>query len=224
MHSYQYAGFGERGTYARSYTYIVVIGLLRLLLRKKDKETKALRSRLICGGESTHFKFLGPAVNTACICIYIHTYIHLGGRVMPHRVPTLLFIALLLFLNFVAASPALFGRDGPGAGDSLWELELNDVFGAAAAGLDGLYKLWDTTIPPEVPSEQSPDERQYQPQPPETPGPMAFPLFNPTAMKTCAEAGESKGNQLDRFEIEQSWWQVEQDPETGYVAASPPPL
>lgn len=164
--------------------------------------------------------------------LYLHTYIHLGGRVMPHRVPSLLFSALLLFLNFVAASPALFGRDGPGAGDSLWELELNDVFGAAATGLGGLYKLWDfstapgvTTIPPEVPSEQPPDEKQYQSHPPETPGPMAFPLFNPTAMKTCAEAGESKGNQLDRFEIEQSWWQVEQDPETGYVVtSSPPPL
>ncbi len=150
---------------------------------------------------------------------------------MPHLFPSLLFLALSLFLNFVAASPALFGRDESGAGNSLWELELDDVFGAAAAGLDGLYKLWDfntapgvTTIPPEFPSEQPPDERQYQPQPPETPGPMAFPLLDPTAIKTCAEAGESQGNQLDRLEIEQSWWQVEQEPETGYVATSLPPF
>lgn len=154
---------------------------------------------------------------------------------MPHRLPSLLFSALLLFLNFVlAASPALFGRDEPGAGDSLWELGLNDVFGAAAAGLDGLYKLWDfstapgvtTILPPELPAEQPPDESQYQPQPPETPGPVASPLLvDPTArMKICSEAGKSQENQLDRLEIEQSWWQVEQEPETGYVAASPSPL
>lgn len=144
---------------------------------------------------------------------------------MPHLLPSLLFLALSLFLNFVAASPALFGRDESGASDSLWELKLDDVIGGAAAGLVGLYKLWDINTapgPPEVPSEQPPDERQYQPQPPETPGPMVFPLLEPTAMKTCAEAGESQGNQLDRSEIEQSWWQVEQEPETGYVATSPP--
>lgn len=153
---------------------------------------------------------------------------------MPHRLPSLLFLALLLFLNFVVASPPLFGRDEQGAGDSLWELELNDVFGAAAAGL---YKLWDfstapggdPTIPSELPSElQPPDERQYlpQPQPPENPGPMAFPLLldPPPIMKTCAEAGKNPENQLDRLEVEQSWWQVEQEPETGYVATSLPPL
>ena len=139
---------------------------------------------------------------------------------MPHRLTSLLFLALLLFFNFVVASPALSGRNEPG-GDSLWELELNDVFGAAAAGLEGLYKLWDfstapgvTTIPPGVPAEQ-PDERQYQA--PDTPGIVGSPLLDPTAMKTCAEAGESQGNQPDKSEVEKSWWQVEQEPETGYV-------
>lgn len=141
---------------------------------------------------------------------------------MIHRLPKLLFLALLLFLNFVVASPALSGRDESGS-NSLWEL---DVFGAAAAGLEGIYKLWDfstapgvTTTPPRVLSEQ-PDEGRYQP--PETPGPIAFPLFDPTSMKTCAEAGESQGNQLSRLVVEKSWWQVEQEPETGY-AASPNP-
>lgn len=145
---------------------------------------------------------------------------------MPHGLPKLFFLALLLLLNLVVASPALFGRDEPGG--SLWELELDDVFGAAAAGLEALYKLWDsstapgvTTTQPGVPSEQ-PDERRYQP--PETPGPVAFPLFDPTAMKTCAKAGESQGNQLDRLAVEKSWWQVEQEPETGYVAPLQTPL
>lgn len=155
---------------------------------------------------------------------------------MPHRLPNLLFLTLLLFLNPVVASSALFGRDEQGTGDSLWELELDDIFGAAAAGLDGLYKLWDfstapggdPTIPSELPSEQPPDERQYQsqPQPPENPGPVAFPLLldSPAIMKTCVEAGKNPENQLDKLEVEQSWWQVEQEPETGYVATSLPPL
>lgn len=75
MHSYQYAGFGERGTCARSHTCIVVIGLLWLLLRKKDKETKALRSRLISGGDLRTSNSWGPPLILPCICIYIHTYI-----------------------------------------------------------------------------------------------------------------------------------------------------
>lgn len=140
---------------------------------------------------------------------------------MPHRLPKLSSLALLLFLNLVLASPALFGRDEPG-GNSLWGLDLEDVFGAGAAELDALYRLWGfstapgvTTTPSGVPSEP-PDERSYQP--PETPSPVAFPPFNPTAMKTCATAGEGQGSQVDRLAVEQSWWRVEQEPETGYVA------
>ena len=145
---------------------------------------------------------------------------------MPQRLPKLSSLALLLFLNLVLASPALFDRDEPG-GNSLWGLDLEDVFGSGAAGLDALYKLWDfstapgvTTTPSGVPSEQ-PDEGPYQP--PETPGPVVFPLFDPTAMKTCAVAGESQGSQVDRLVVEQSWWQVEQESETGYVSPLPLP-
>lgn len=134
---------------------------------------------------------------------------------MPHRLPKLLFLA---FLNLVVASPALFGRDNLG-GDSLWGLDLEDVIGAGAAGLEALSKLWgfstapeDSTTPSGVPSEH-PDESR-----PETPEPVAFPLFEPTEIKACAVAGESQGDKFDRLEVENSWWQVEQEAETGFVA------
>ncbi len=142
------------------------------------------------------------------------------GEIMPHRLPKLLFLA---FLNLVVASPALFGRDNLG-GDSLWGLDLEDVIGAGAAGLEALSKLWgfstgpdDSTTPSGVPPEQ-PDENRS-----ENPDPVAFPLFEPIEIKACAVAGESQGDQFDRLEIENSWWQVEQEPETGYVAHPPTP-
>lgn len=145
---------------------------------------------------------------------------------MAHRLPKLLFFGSLLFLNTVVASVAHIGRDEPGS-DSFWGLDFDDVLGAGAAGLEALSQLWDfstapgvTTIPSGVPSEQS-DERHYQPL--ETPDPEAFAPFEPTAMKTCAVGEESQGGQLDGSEVE-DWWQVEQEPETGYVVApSPPP-
>lgn len=135
---------------------------------------------------------------------------------MAHRLIKLLFLAQFLCLDHVVAFPVLIGRDEPG-GDSLWRLEWDDV----TAGLEALFKVWDfstapgvSTKPSGVPSEQS-DERR-----PETPDPVAFPLFEPTEMKTCAVAGGSQGGQSDGLAVENSWWQVEQEPETGYV---PPP-
>lgn len=55
---------------------------------------------------------------------------------MPRRFPNIL---ILVILNLVVASPALIGRDGQG-GDSLWGLDLEDVIGAGAAGLDALCR------------------------------------------------------------------------------------
>lgn len=137
---------------------------------------------------------------------------------MPHRFPNILF---LVFLSLVIATPALIGRDEPG-GDSLWGLDLEDVIGAGAAGLDALSKLWDFSTPPEdsttpsgVPSEQ-PDEQRS-----ETPDSAAFSIVEPTEPKTCAMAGESQEGLSDGVAVVKSWWDVEQEPETGYVA--PPP-
>lgn len=146
---------------------------------------------------------------------------------MAHRLPKLLFLGPLLFLNIVVASVAHIGRDEPGS-DSFWGLDLDDVLGAGAAGLEALYQLWDfstapgvTSTPSGIPSEQS-DERRYQPL--ETPDPEPFPPFEPAAMKKCAVGQESQGGQLDGSDVEENWWQVEQEPDTGYVVApSPPP-
>lgn len=128
---------------------------------------------------------------------------------MPHRLPKLLFLGLLVFVTRTDASPVLIGRD-EWAGDSLWDLDMEDVFDAVSTGLGALPMVWDlltapgtTTTPSEVPSKQT-DER--------------FPLFEPTAMKTCAAEGESQGRQVDVLAVEHSWWQAEQEPETGYVA------
>lgn len=140
---------------------------------------------------------------------------------MPHQIRKLIF---LVFLNLVVTSPVLFGRrDEVGGGDSLWGLDLEDVIGAGAAGLEALSKLWDfstepgvSTIPSGAPPKQ-PDEGIL-----ESPDdPVEFPLFETTKMKTCSVAGESQGNQFDRFAVEESRWQVEQEPETGYVVSSP---
>ena len=154
---------------------------------------------------SAHFKFLRP-IELPFFLIN-----------MAHRLIKLLFLAQFLCLDHVVAFPVLIGRDEPG-GDSLWRLEWDDV----TAGLEAIFKVWDfstalgvSTTPSGVPSEQS-DERR-----PETPDPVAFPLFEPTEMKkTCAVAGGSQGGQSDWLAVENSWWQVEQEPETGYV---PPP-
>lgn len=137
---------------------------------------------------------------------------------MPYRLQKLLFLGLLLFLNPIVAFPALIGRDELGR-DSLWGLELEGVFGAVGGALP---TLWDfltapetTTIPSGVPSEH-PDETQDQSS--EIPGSVEFPFSESTAIKTCAAAGESQEGQLDRLAVENSWWRVEQEPETGYVA------
>lgn len=141
---------------------------------------------------------------------------------MPHQIPKLIF---LVFLNLVVASPVLFGRrDELGGADGLWGLDLEDVIGAGVAGLEALTKLWDfstappagSTIPSGAPPKQ-PDEGIL-----ESPNdPVEFPLFQTTKMKTCSVAGESQRNQFDRFAVEESRWQVEQEPETGYVVSSP---
>lgn len=142
---------------------------------------------------------------------------------MPYQISKLIF---LVFLNLVVASPVLFGRrDEVGGGDSLWGPDLEDVIGVGAAGLEALSKLWDfstappaggSTIPSGAPPKQ-PDEGIL-----ESPdNPVEFPLVESTKMKTCSVAGESQGNQFDRFAVEESRWKVEQEPETGYVVSSP---
>lgn len=133
-------------------------------------------------------------------------------------------IFLIFLINLVVASPVLFGRDEVG-GDSFWGLDLEDVVGAGAAGLEALSKLWDfstapgvSTIPSEAPPKE-PDEGSL-----ETPDPVKFPLFESTKMIICpVAAGESEGDQIDRLAVEQNRWQVEQEPETGYVAISSHP-
>lgn len=138
---------------------------------------------------------------------------------MIHR---LLKFLVLVSLNPVVASLAFFGRSELG-GQSPWELNLEDVFGAGAAGIEAVSKLWDVLTAPEGPTTPSgapskqPDEWR-----PETPDSPAFPLFESTQMKTCAMARENSGGQNDGLAVENSWWQVEQEPETGCVAPLPP--
>lgn len=146
----------------------------------------------------------------------MYMYMYIKGGIMPHRVPRL-FILVFLFLNLIVASPALFGRDNLGS-NSLWGLDFEDIIGAGAAGIEALSELWDFSMAPEesttpsgVPLEQ-PDQSRLQ-----SPDPVAFPLFEPTGIKTCTAAGEGQGDQFDKLEIEKSWWQVEQEPDTGYV-------
>ena len=130
---------------------------------------------------------------------------------MSHRPPVLLILGSFLFLKPIVASPALIGR-GELGGDSLWGPDLGDVFGAGAAGAAGngaLSTFWDfvttpgaTATPSGAPSEQL-DEM------PGSRDPEGFSLFGSTARDKCAAEEEN---------VEESWSQVEQEPETGYVA------
>lgn len=141
---------------------------------------------------------------------------------MPRQIAKKLIF--LVFLNLVVASPMLFGHDEVG-GDSFWGLDLEDVVGAGAAGLEALSKLWDFSTAPGVstiPSEAPPKEPDVGSL--ETPDPVEFPLFESTKMTICpVAAGESEGDQIDRLAVGKSRWQVEQEPETGYVAISSHP-
>lgn len=154
---------------------------------------------------------------------------------MLHKVPKLIF---LVFLNLVVASPVLFSRrDEVGSGgDSFWGgLDLQDIIGAgAAAGLEALLKMWDfsttappvggSTIPPlsgSPPTTKQPEDEGILESP--DPDPVEkFPLIESTKMKACpVVAGHSQGgDQFDRLAVEESRWQVEQEPETGYVVSN----
>lgn len=127
---------------------------------------------------------------------------------MPHRPSVLLFLGLFLFLNPIVASPALIGRDELG-GDSLWGLDLDDVFGAGAAGIGALSTFLDFGTAPGTTATPSGAPSEQQDEMPGSRDPEGVPLFESTAMDNCAAEEEN---------VEQSWWQVEQEPETGYVA------
>lgn len=135
---------------------------------------------------------------------------------MPHRPPVLLILGLFLFLNPIVASSALIGR-GELGGDSLWGLD--DAFSAGAAGLGTLldFVTGPGTIdtPSGSPSEQLDESPSPSPEGPDQEGSLPF---ESTAMKKCAAEEENQVGQLGGSDVEQSWWQVEQEPETGYVA------
>lgn len=127
---------------------------------------------------------------------------------MPHRPSVLLFLGLFLFLNPIVVSSALTGRDELG-GDSLWGLDLDDVFGAGAAGIGALSTFLDFGTAPGTTATPSGAPSEQQDEMPGSRDPEGVPLSESTAMDKCAAEEEN---------VEQSWWQVEQEPETGYVA------
>lgn len=134
---------------------------------------------------------------------------------MPHRPLALLFLGLFQILKLIVASPALISR-GELWDDSFWGPDLDDLFAAGAAGAAGsgvLSTFWDfltapgaKATPSGAPSEQldgMPGIRD--------PEPEGVSNVESNAMNKCtAEEGNAK----------KSWWQVEQEPETGYVASN----
>lgn len=137
---------------------------------------------------------------------------------MPYRPPVLLFLGLFLFLNPIVTSSALIGR-GELGGDSLWGLDLDDAFSAAAAGIGTLWDLvtapGTTATPSGAPSEQLDESPSPSPEGPDQEGSSPF---ESTAMKKCAAEEENQVHQLGGLDVEQSSSQVEQEPETGYAA------
>ena len=173
-----------------------------------------------------YLKFLTLLLSSSRLTCNEYCIVHQKARVIMPRQIAKKFI-FLVFLNLVVASPVLFGRDEVGD-DSFWGLDLEDLVGAGAAGLEGLSKLWDFSNAPEpgvstiVPPEAAPKEPDVGSL--ETPDPVDFPLFeSPKTMICPVAAGASAGYQIDRLAIERSRWQVEQEPESGYVAISSHP-